>query len=64
MDQSGTPVIHKIVKARIKKRKWEIEHPRAKEIYGKRRGPRRDVKKTWPRNVRTLYQRLHTGHSQ
>ena len=64
MDQSGTPVIHKIVKARIKKRKWEIEHPRAKEIYGKRRGPRRDVEKTWPRNVRTLYQRLRTGHAQ
>ena len=64
MDQSGTPVIHKIVKARIKKRKWEIEHPRAKEIYGKRRGPRRDVEKTWPRDVRTLYQRLRTGHAQ
>jgi ribonuclease HI len=64
MDQSGTPVIHKIVKAKIKKKNWEVEHPRAKDIYGKRRGPKTDVERTWPRSVHTHYARLRTGHAQ
>ena len=64
MDQTGIPVAHSTVKARIKRRRWNVEHERAVEIYGKRRKPKMEVEKKWPRKVRTLYARLRTNHAK
>ena len=63
MPQDNVGVSHKSVKAKILARKWEIKHPRAKEMYGERRGPKMEVEKVWPRSVRSLYGRLRTEHS-
>ena len=63
MDQSSTPVSHKIVKAKIKNRKWTITHDRAIATYGDRRSPRLDIEKQWPVEVRTLYCRLRSDHA-
>jgi ribonuclease HI len=63
MAQDNVPVSHKSVKARIKARKWDLEHPRARELYGARRSVRLDVEKAWPRKVRALYGRLRTEHA-
>jgi len=63
MPQDNVGVSHKSVKAKILARKWEIKHPRAKEMYGERRGPKMEVEKAWPRSVRSLYGRLRTEHS-
>ena len=62
MDQTGIPVAHHTVKARIKR--WSMEHERVVEIYGKRRKPIMEVEKRWPRKVRTLYARLRTNHEK
>ena len=64
MSQDDIPVTHAITKAKIKARKWQIEHPRAKAMYGERRRPREEIEKRWPRSVRTLYGRLRTGHAK
>ena len=69
MDQGGIPVTHKIVKAKIKGRKWEIDQStdagrRAQEMYKERRQPRFEMEGKWPRVVRTLYSRLRTGHAK
>ena len=64
MDQTGIPVTHSTVKARIKRRRWDVEHERAVKIYGKRRKPNMEVEKKWPRKVRTLYARLRTNHAK
>ena len=55
---------HKIVKAKIKNRKWEITHPRAKVTYMEKRAPRKEIEKAWPRKVRTMYARLRTEHEK
>ena len=39
----STPVSHVIVKAKIKARKWTIQHKRGREIYGERRAPRTKI---------------------
>ena len=62
MDQSEIPVSHKTIRSKIKNRKWEISHERAVQMYGDRRGPRVDIEKKWPRDVRRLFQQLRTGH--
>ena len=64
LDQSDVPVSQKIVIAKIRGKKWSIEHARAKATYKDRRKPKFDVEKTWPRNVRMLYARLRTGHAK
>jgi len=60
--QGDTPVTFNIVKAKITGKKWEITHPRAKTMYGNRRGPKRTIEKTWPRKQRSMYSRLRTDH--
>jgi ribonuclease HI len=62
LNQAATPVVHKIVKAKIKNRKWEVTYPRALEVYGDRRAPKLEVEKLWERDVRTMYSRFRTGH--
>ena len=64
MDQSLIPVTHQIVKAKIKDRKWKIEHPRAKITYGEARKPNFKIEREWPKKVRTPYSRLRTGHAK
>ena len=64
LNQDTIPVTHAITKAKIKRRKWQIEHPRAKATYGERRKPRAEVEGKWPRRVRTLYGRLRTDHAK
>ena len=61
--QSGIPVTRDIIKARIKRRPWEVTHERALATYGKRRKPKFEIEKQWPKNVRVLFVRLRTGHA-
>jgi ribonuclease HI len=63
MNQDSTIVTHKIIKAKIKNRQWQVTHQRAKETYQERHSPKFDVEKTWPKDIRTLYARLRTGHT-
>ena len=63
MSQEFTPVTHKIVKAKIKNRKWVVQHARAAKTYESRRSPKVEIEKKWPRNVRSLYARLRSGHA-
>ena len=64
LPQVGVPVTHATAKARIRREKWKIGHERAKKVYGERRCPKFEVEKRWPRNVRSLYARLRTGHAK
>ena len=63
-DQSGVPVSHKIVTAKIKSKKWDIVHPRARHIYNDRRTPKMEAEKKWSRKVRSAYARIRTGHAK
>ena len=63
MDQSLTPVSHKIVKVKIKNQKWNITHDKALAVYGDRRSPKTEIEKEWPVEVRTLYCRLRSDHA-
>ena len=62
LDQAEIPITHAIAQARVRKRKWEVKHDRAKETYGERKKPKMEIEKSWPRAVRTLYARLRSGH--
>ena len=62
LEQMDTPVTFSIVKAKITGKKWKIEHPRAREMYGDRIGPKRTIEKVWPRTNRSMFSRLRTGH--
>ena len=62
-NQDDVPVTHAIVKAKIKGRKWNLTHDRAKEMYRDRRHPKMDVEKMWPRKARRLYAKLRSGHT-
>ena len=64
MQQDNVPVSFEIAKARILRRKWTPQHSRANATYQERRSPKSEVEKTWPRQVRTLFARLRTGHSK
>ena len=64
MSQDGVPVTHATAKARIRREKWTIGHARAEEVYGERRRPKFEVEREWPRNVRSLYARLRSGHAK
>ena len=63
LTQTDIPVTHKIVKAKIKSRKWVITHERASQMYGNRRGPKFEIESKWPRSVRRTFQQLRTEHS-
>jgi ribonuclease HI len=63
-DQSTVPITHSIRKAKIKARRWEVEHPRAKAMYKDRRKPQEDLERRWPRRVRTLFARLRSDHAK
>ena len=62
MSQEGVVVTHKIIKAKIRNKKWEVTHDRAKALYKERRSPKYDVEKHWPHGVRRLFARLRTDH--
>jgi len=64
MTQDGVTVTHKTMKARIKRERWEVSHERASETYQERRGPKMEVEKRWPQDVRSLYSCLRTGHAK
>ena len=63
LPQDGIPVTHVTAKARIKRTKWEVTHPRAKEIYGDRSMPKVEIERKWVRKVRTLFSLLRTDHA-
>ena len=63
MCQDNVSVTHEIVKAKIKSRKWEVTHDRAKATFEDRRKPKVKFERKWPRSVRSLYARLRTGHA-
>jgi len=64
LDQSDVPISYAIAQARIRKRKWEATHERAKEVFGERKKPKREIEREWPRSVRTLFSRLRSDHSR
>ena len=64
MNQTGIPVTHDIMKARIKRRPWKVTHDRAKATYKNRTKPKVEIESRWTRRVRTLYARLRTGHAK
>lgn len=64
LDQTKIPITFAIAKARVRKRKWEVTHERAKQVYGDRKKPKLELERKWPRSVRTLYARLRTDHSR
>ena len=63
LNQDNTPVTHKIVKSKIKARKWAETHKRAIDTYGNRRKPDFKTEKKWPKIVRSQFSRLRTGHA-
>ena len=63
MSQENIFVTHKIVKAKIKNKKWTIRNEKAASIYQSRRGPRFDIEGKWPRGVRSSFAQLRSGHS-
>ena len=63
MCQDDVPVTHQIEKAKIKAKRREVTHERARNTYKDRRKPKVDVEKKWPRSVRSLFARLRTGHA-
>ena len=63
LNQENTLVTHKIVKSKIKARKWNVSHKRAMDTYGSRRKPDFKTERQWPKTVRTLFSRLRTGHA-
>ena len=64
LSQSEVPVTSKITQARIRREKWKIDHVRAAQTFQDRRQPRTEIEKNWPRDVRTLYARLRSGHAK
>ena len=64
LPQEGIPVTHATAKARIRRTQWSLGHTRAEETYGERRCPKYQVERRWPRNMRSLYARLRTGHAK
>ena len=56
LDQKQAPVSCSIMKAKIRGVKWEVKHERAKETYGERRSPKWKVERSWPAEVRRLYE--------
>ena len=51
LDQSQAPVTFKIARAKIRNRKLEIQHERAKSIYKERRKPKK-TEIAWPTSTR------------
>jgi len=63
LDQANAPVTFRIVRAKIRNRRWEIGGEKAKGIFGERRKPL-EVEKSWPAHTRRLYARLRSGHAK
>ena len=64
MNQDQIPVTQSIVKSKIRARKWTVTHERAAPMYRERRGPKFEVERRWPRDVRRNFQQLRSGHSK
>ena len=62
-DQADAPVTFNIAKAKIKSRKWEITHPRAKETFLSMRKTK-EIESSWPPRVKRLFARLRSGHAK
>ena len=43
LDQTKIPITFAIAKARVRKRKWEVTHERAKQVYGDRKKPKLEL---------------------
>ena len=63
LNQDQAPVTNSILKAKIRNKKWEIKHERAKRIFTHHRGPPLS-ERLWPLSVRRKYRRLRTGHDK
>jgi len=63
LNQDEVPIERDIVKAKIKKESYNIEHEGARQKYKERREPKQAMEKRWPRKIRVLYTRLRTNHS-
>ena len=63
MDQSSALVTENIVRAKIRNRKWKVEHERAAKMYGERRKPK-EIEKSWPASTRRLYARIRSEHAK
>ena len=63
MCQSGIPVTRNIIKARVKRRPWEVKHERVLATFGNRRKPKFEIEKEWPKRVCVLFTRLRSGHA-
>ena len=63
MNEQDAPVTQSIIRAKLRNRKWEIKHPRAKATYKDRRGPDK-TEKLWNEEVRRLFGQLCSGHSE
>ena len=62
--QQGIAVSEKIMKARIRRGKWQFIHERTARMYKDRRRPKMEIERSWPRKVRSAFSRLRTGHSK
>jgi len=62
MCQEDVIVTHKIIRAKIRNRRWDVTHERAKALYGQRRAPKYAIEKIWPKGVRRLFARMRTDH--
>ena len=60
LPQDYVELVEEIVKARIRRAKWNVEHARAKAAYGDRRG-KEEEEREWPVKIRMLYSKLMTG---
>ena len=55
LKQKDIPITHDILRARIKKQKWQILHKRAKEIFKDKLKPKFPVEEKWTRKVQSLF---------
>ena len=63
LGQRNAPVTYGIAKAKIRSRKWEVTHGRAKQTFGERRKPK-EMEQKWPAKIRRVFTRLRCGHAK
>ena len=62
--QEDAPVTYSIVRAKVRRKKWKIQHERASEVFGDRRKPKFEIEKGWPLEIRRNYGRFRSNHSK
>jgi len=63
LNQDEIPIEKDIVKAKIKRERYNIEHEGARQKFKERREPKQAIEKRWPHKIKVLYTRLRTNHS-